>query len=129
MTDGIENRARYIADVASANQRATYALGLGTPQNTSAAALQTISGNNGGFLLITGAIGTDNRFLLQKYFLQILAGVSNADVVLDPEGELSPGRVHRIPFQLTRADAGVDVILLTPSTQSRRLPRCRHRAA
>ena len=117
MTDGIENRARYIADVAPQINEATYALGLGTPQNTSAAALQTISGNNGGFLLITGAIGTDNRFLLQKYFLQILAGVSNADVVLDPEGELSPGRVHRIPFQLTRADAGVDVILLTPSTQ------------
>ena len=43
--------------------------------------------------------------------------MSNADVVLDPEGELSPGRVHRIPFQLTRADAGVDVILLTPHTQ------------
>ena len=117
MTDGIENRARYIADVAPQINEATYALGLGTPQNTSAAALQTISGNNGGFLLITGAIGTDNRFLLQKYFLQILAGISSADVVLDPEGELSPGRVHRIPFQLTRADAGVDVILLTPSTQ------------
>ena len=106
MTDGIENRARYIADVAPQINEATYALGLGTPQNTSAAALQTISGNNGGFLLITGAIGTDNRFLLQKYFLQILAGVSNADVVLDPEGELSPGRVHRIPFQLTARRCG-----------------------
>jgi hypothetical protein len=117
MTDGIENRSRFIADVAPQINEATYALGLGTPQNTSAAALQTISGNNGGFLLITGAIGTDNRFLLQKYFLQILAGISNADVVLDPEGELSPGRVHRIPFQLTGADTGVDVILLTPYTQ------------
>ena len=117
MTDGVENRSRFIADVAPQINEATYALGLGTPQNTSAAALQTISGNNGGFLLITGAIGTNNRFLLQKYFLQILAGISNADVVLDPEGELTPGRVHRIPFQLTRADAGVDVILLTPYTQ------------
>ena len=55
-----------------------------------------------------------NRFLLQKYFLQILAGVSNAEVVLDPDGELHPGQVQRIPFQLTDADAGVDVILLSP---------------
>jgi hypothetical protein len=114
LTDGVENRSRYIADVAAEINEKTYAVGLGTPQNTSAAALQTISGNNGGFLLVTGAIGTDNRFLLQKYFLQILAGVSNAEVVLDPESQLVPGAVHRIPFQLTEADAGVDVILLSP---------------
>jgi len=114
LTDGVENRSRTIADVASQINEKTYAVGLGTPQNTSAAALQTISGNNGGFLLVTGAIGTDNRFLLQKYFLQILAGISNAEVVLDPDGALAPGAVHRIPFQLTEADAGVDVILLSP---------------
>ena len=118
LTDGVENRERYIADVAGEINEQTYAIGLGTPQNTSAAALQSISGNNGGFLLITGAIGTDNRFLLQKYFLQILAGVSNADVVLDPDGQLVPGAVHRIPFLLTEADAGVDVILLSPHVQA-----------
>ena len=118
LTDGVENRSRYIADVAAEINEKTYAVGLGTPQNTSAAALQTISGNNGGFLLVTGAIGTDNRFLLQKYFLQILAGVSNAEVVLDPDGQLAAGAVHRIPFQLTEADAGVDVILLSPFVQA-----------
>jgi hypothetical protein len=95
----------------------TYAIGLGTPQNTSAPALQTISGNNGGFLLITGSIGTDNRFLLQKYFLQILAGISNAEIVLDPDGQLVRGVVQCMPFLLTEADAGVDVILLTPYTK------------
>jgi L-Lysine epsilon oxidase N-terminal/L-lysine epsilon oxidase C-terminal domain/von Willebrand factor type A domain len=114
LTDGVENRARYISDVAGSINELTYAIGLGTPQNTSAAALQNISGNNGGFLLITGAIDTDKRFLLQKYFLQILAGVSNAEIVLDPDGQLVPGAVHRIPFQLTDADTGVDVILLSP---------------
>ncbi|WKB50591.1 LodA/GoxA family CTQ-dependent oxidase [Eleftheria terrae] len=118
LTDGKENRARYIADVAGEINERTYAVGLGTPQNTSAAALQTVSGNHGGFLLVTGAIDTDNRFLLQKYFLQILAGVSNAEVVLDPDGELRPGAVHRIPFVLSEADAGVDVILLTPYPQA-----------
>ncbi|RKH97028.1 LodA/GoxA family CTQ-dependent oxidase [Corallococcus sp. AB038B] len=114
LTDGMENSPRYISDVAASINAQTYAIGFGTPQNTSAAALQTISGNNGGFLLVTGAIGTDNRFLLQKYFLQILAGVSNAQVVLDPDGQLEEGDVHRIPFQLTEGDTGVDVILLSP---------------
>ena len=117
LTDGVENSPRMIADVAGSINEFTYAVGLGQPQNISVPALQTISGNNGGYLLVTGAIGTDNRFLLQKYFLQILAGISNAQIVLDPQGALVPGRVERIPFQLTEGDAGVDVILLTPTTQ------------
>jgi hypothetical protein len=66
---------------------------------------------------VTGAISGDNRFILQKYFLQILAGISNADVVVDPSGHLVPGHEQRIPFQMTDADAGVDVILLTPNLQ------------
>jgi L-Lysine epsilon oxidase N-terminal/L-lysine epsilon oxidase C-terminal domain/von Willebrand factor type A domain len=117
LTDGVENSPRMIAEVASNINEFTYAVGLGQPQNISGPALEMISGNNGGYLLITGAIGTDNRFLLQKYFLQILAGISNAEVVLDPDGQLIPGRVERIPFQLTAGDAGVDVILLTPNTK------------
>lgn len=114
LTDGNENRSRWIADVAPEIDELTYAIGLGTPQNTSAAALQTISGNNGGFLLVTGAIDQNNRFMLEKYFLQILAGVTNAEIVLDPDGALAPDQVHRIPFLLTDADSGVDVILLSP---------------
>jgi hypothetical protein len=117
LTDGVENSTRMIADVAAEINEYTYAVGLGQPQNISVSALQTISGNNGGYLLVTGAIDTDNRFMLQKYFLQILAGISNAEIVLDPAGQLIPGRVERVPFQLTAADAGVDVILLTPNTQ------------
>ncbi|MBS1912917.1 MAG: LodA/GoxA family CTQ-dependent oxidase [Bacteroidetes bacterium] len=113
LTDGMENQPRWIADVAPQIDAQTYAIGLGTPQNTSAAALQTISGNNGGYLLLTGAISGDNRFLLQKYFLQILAGISNAEVVLDPDGVLVPGREQSIPFLVTEADSGIDVILLT----------------
>ena len=95
LTDGIENQPRRIADVAPDITTSTYAVGLGRPQNISVTALQTISGNNGGYLLITGAIGDDNRFLLQKYFLQILAGISNAEIVLDPDGGLTHGRVER----------------------------------
>jgi hypothetical protein len=114
LTDGVENSPRMIADVAAQINEFTYAVGLGQPQNISVPALQAVSGNNGGYLLVTGAIGTDNRFLLQKYFLQILAGISNAEIVLDPEGQLIPGRVERVPFQMTDGDTGVDVILLSP---------------
>src|SRR6185295_13646548 len=114
---GVENSTRMIADVAGQINEFTYAVGLGKPQNISVQALQNISGNNGGYMLVTGAIGTDNRFLLQKYFLQILAGINNADIVLDPDGVISTGRVERVPFELTAGDAGVDVILLTPSTR------------
>lgn len=118
LTDGKENQPRWISDVAAQINELTYSVGLGTPQNTSAPALQTISGNNGGYLLVTGAITGDNRFILQKYFLQILAGISSAEVVLDPDGALVRGQEQRIPFQLSEADAGVDVILLTESPQS-----------
>jgi len=113
LTDGVENRPRWIADVAPQIDSTTYAVGLGTPQNTSAAPLQALSGNTGGFLLVTGAITADNRFLLQKHFLQVLAGVSSAEIVLDPDGTLRPGDVHRVPFTVSDADAGLEVVLLT----------------
>lgn len=118
LTDGNENEPKWIKDVSAEIDERTYAIGLGKPENTSAAALQTISGNNGGYLLVTGAISGDNRFVLQKYFLQILAGISNADIVLDPSGLLVAGHEQRIPFQLTEADNAVDVILLTDDPSS-----------
>ena len=85
LTDGMENTPLFIADVASSIDEFTYSIGLGKPQDISVPALQSISGNNGGYLLVTGSIGTDNRFLLEKYFLQILAGVSNAEIVSGSE--------------------------------------------
>jgi hypothetical protein len=114
LTDGIENSPRSIADAATGIDDRTYAVGLGQPHTISVPALQALSGNTGGYLLVTGAITGDARFRLQKHFLQILSGVSTAEVVLDPDGVLAPGAVHRIPFQLSDADSGVEVVLLTP---------------
>lgn len=118
LTDGVENSPLWLADVAADIDARTYAVGLGTPQNTSAAALQALAAGTGGYLLVTGEIGDEQQFILQKYFLQILAGVSNAEVVLDPSGTLLPGDVHRIPFRLSDADGGVDVFLLTPTPEA-----------
>ena len=113
LTDGNENRSLYIADVADQINENTYSVGVGTAANTSAAALQTISGNNGGYLLITGAaLGGDNEFLLKKYFLQILAGVSNAEVVLDPVGWISGRQLQKVPFVVCDQDNLADVMLL-----------------
>jgi len=118
LTDGKENTAPYIADVADKVDNRTFVVGFGKPGNTSAPVLQTLSGNHGGKLLITGAIGRANRFVLEKYFLQILSGVTNADVVLDPEGTLQRGDEHRIPFDVTDVDNGLDVILVTPHPEA-----------
>lgn len=118
MTDGLENQPRWIHDVASSVDEQTFAVGLGTPQNTSAAALQALTGNHGGYLLVTGAITAGRRFVLTKYFLQILAGVSNAEVLLDPEGTLVPGMEARIPIHVCEADGGLDVILLADAPEA-----------
>jgi L-Lysine epsilon oxidase N-terminal/L-lysine epsilon oxidase C-terminal domain/von Willebrand factor type A domain len=114
LTDGMENEPKWIADVASEIDSKTYSVGLGKPENISVPALETISGNNGGYCLITGAVSNDNQFILMKYFIQILAGINNTEIVLDPEGQLFPGNQQAIPFQLTESDAGADIILLTP---------------
>ena len=50
-----------------------------------------------------------------KYFVQILAGVINADIVVDPEGNLPLGVEARIPFDLNEADYGSDAIVLSPA--------------
>ena len=118
LTDGNENRERWISGVADQINQNTYSVGVGTAANTSAAALQTVSGNHGGYLLITGAaLGGDNEFLLKKYFLQILAGVSNAEVVLDPVGIIRTGQIQRIPFVVCDQDNLTDVILLAQNNK------------
>jgi hypothetical protein len=118
LTDGIENRPRWISEVAPEINERTYAVGLGTPDNTSVPTLQAIAGNHGGYMLVTGPVTGENRFVLQKYFLQILAGINQAEVVLDPDGVLVAGADQEIPFTLTEADTGVDVVLLTSDPEA-----------
>jgi hypothetical protein len=115
LTDGHETDAKYIADVAHLVNERVYAIGLGTASQIQPAALTALTNGTGGYLLMTGTIGVSEYFRLTKYYLQILAGVTNADVVLDPEGTLAPGVVHRIPFELNEADIYTDVIALTPA--------------
>jgi hypothetical protein len=114
LTDGIENSGPSIATVAPGITVPTYAVGLGTEATVSAGPLTTLSQGTGRYLLITGVLTPDQEFRLSKYFLQILAGISNAQIVVDPQGHLNAGLTHRIPFDLAPGDYAFDVILTSP---------------
>ncbi|HEY5156141.1 MAG TPA: M14 family zinc carboxypeptidase [Acidimicrobiales bacterium] len=111
-TDGFETASKYIADVTGLINERVFAIGLGTADQVKPTALTALTNGTGGYLLLTGALGPDDLFRLSKYYLQILAGVTNQDIVLDPEGAIKPGQKQRIPFDLNEADIGLDAILL-----------------
>ena len=114
-TDGIENRPQSIASVASAIDDRTYAVGLGNETQVNTLALTQIAGATGGALLLSGVLSSslDDQFRVRKFFLQILAGVTKTQIVVDPVGHVLPGAKVRIPFNLTEADINSRVILLT----------------
>ena len=120
-TDGHETAAKYISDVSDLVNERVYAIGLGTAEQIQPAALTALTNGTGGYLLLTGDIADTDYFLLAKYYLQVLAGVTNEDIVLDPDGFIGPQQRHRIPFRLTETDIRSDVILLTPAPQAVRL--------
>ncbi len=117
LTDGEENTAPFLSSVGSSITANTFAIGFGIPENISVAALNTLTQGHNGYLLVTGKLTTDQSNRLNKYFLQVLAGVSNANVVLDPHGDLPVGIEHRIPFSVTEADMGLDVFLVCEAPQ------------
>ena len=112
LTDGRENRSRYLSEVASLINDRVYAIGLGTPEQIDPIALDMLTNGTGGYLLMTGTLDADDPYRLEKYYLQILTGVTNDQVVLDPDGWLPYGASQSIPFYLNEADQTVDVIVL-----------------
>ncbi len=116
MTDGNENVTPYANDPAVTSAIASfsshvYAVGLGREGEVSEATLGAIAN----YMLITGDMNADEReFRLTKYFVQILAGITNLAIVTDPVGHLTFGAEHRIEFDLTEADLEADVIALSP---------------
>lgn len=115
LTDGLQNTPPTIAQAAAALNNHTFAIGFGQAAAISTAALNEITQNHGGYLIVTGPITPEENFALTEYFLKIQAGINNSTAVLDPRGELVFGATHRIPFQLTDADLGIDVVLLSPA--------------
>ncbi|MEL7427071.1 MAG: S8 family serine peptidase [Bacteroidota bacterium] len=117
LTDGKETDSQYIADVTDSINDRVFAIGLGKAENIEPAALSAVTNNNNGYLLLTDELDENSIFKLAKYFLQILAGVNNEDVVVDPDGVLFAGQEHRIPFVINEADISSDVILMLPNPQ------------
>jgi hypothetical protein len=113
LTDGVENSSLFISDVALGAGIKAYAVGLGLPQNVNVDKLSAVTGNTGGYLLVTGELDDQNEFRLHKYFAQILAGISANSIILDPRAAISPGETQRTPFYVTEADTEFDAVLLT----------------
>ena len=115
LTDGLENDPLWIADVAGSIDSRTFAIGLGNETQVNTAALRALANGTGGYLLLTGLLSAsiDDYFRLSKYFLQILAGVTNNNIVLDPNGYIAPGAKIRIPFYINEADIDCTTLLMT----------------
>jgi len=113
LTDGVENRSQFISSVALSAGIRAYAVGFGLPQNVNVDKLSAVTGNTGGYLLITGEIDEQNEYRLHKYFAQILAGISADSIVIDPRYEIGPGETQRTPFDITEADSRFDAVLMT----------------
>jgi len=114
-TDALENTSPMIADALGSVTVPTFAVGLGSSDQVDTAALTAVAEGTGGTVSLSDHLAADveSRFRLNKLFLQILAGVNNTDVVVDPNGVLLPDEKHRIPFVLCEADIEATVILMT----------------
>jgi Common central domain of tyrosinase/von Willebrand factor type A domain len=112
-TDGLETATPHIADVMGDVDAQTFAVGLGNPQQINTAALNAITNATGGYTYITGTLGPsdDDFFKLTKYFQQILAGVTNTQIVKDPRGFLPRGGSVKIPFYVADVDIEYTVVL------------------
>lgn len=115
LTDGRENSPLSLADVAGSINSQVFAIGLGTPEQINPTALNQLTNGHDGYVLMTGELDQNEYFTLQKYYLQILSGVTNSAIVLDPDGFVQLGNLVEIPFNLAIVDYGVDIILLTPA--------------
>jgi hypothetical protein len=115
LTDGLENAPLWLADVGASIDDRTFAIGLGSETQVDTAALTRLSHSAGGYLLLTGLLSAsiDDYFRLSKYFLQILAGVTHHDIIVDPSGHLAPEATVRVPFFVNEADLDCTVLLLT----------------
>lgn len=113
-TDGYENSQEWIADVGPSITDRTYAVALGRAENIRPATLTAVTNGTGGYCVLTDELDADSRYKLAKYFLQVLAGVKNDQVVLDPPVLVPVGDTVEVPFELAETDLVVDVVLLTP---------------
>ena len=113
VTDGQENTKPYISSLDGISG-SVFAIGLGKARHIHPQALKALTDGNEGYVAVTGGFSEGDVLSLSKYFQQILAGLSNQEIVLDPKDKLHAGEACCKDLFLTHADAGVDVILMCP---------------
>ena len=112
-TDGFEDRSPWISDVQHLITDRFYAVGVGDAANTRNDILRALADGSGGLMLVTGALTQDDEFLMEKFFIQVLVGVLNRDIVRDPPGSIGFGEIGRVPFSIARSDIAFDAVVLT----------------
>jgi len=113
-TDGHETADKYISDVMDLITSTVFAVGLGTADQLNPDALDDLVNDTGGYLLLTGHSNQDDQLLLQKYFAQVAAGLTNSQIVVDPEGYVPVGGTVTVPYPVTSFDTRTDAIVLSP---------------
>lgn len=116
LTDGNENDHPYVNELPPGTiTNRTFSIGFGLPGDVSDAVLNAIAANTGGFFVVTGNVSTaEQEFLLTKHFVQVLAGATNANIIIDPQGELGWGDNQVVEFDVAGTDVSIDVIALCP---------------
>jgi hypothetical protein len=117
-TDGHETASKRISEIGDLLGERVFAIGLGTADQLNPGALDDLVSGTGGYLLLTGNPGPDDQILLQKYFAQVLAGATNAAIVIDPDGFVPVGGEAVVPYVLTLSDVRTDVIVLSPAAEA-----------
>lgn len=123
LTDGLQNRPPYIADVEpSLTGIDVHAIGLGSDANLDGALLSSLATSHGGlYTRASSGLG------LLKFFSQAFGNIFEAGVLLDPEFELPANQSAKpLPFQVCgeeqltvvvgwdRIDTHLVVVLRTP---------------
>lgn len=112
LSDGKENTGTRIPDAILNAGAKIYAIGIGMPDGINVELLDAVTGNSGGYQLLTGEMDAEAEYTLQKYYTQILSGIANDQIVVDPRGVIGAGEEQRTVFHLGPADAHNDIVLL-----------------
>jgi hypothetical protein len=114
-TDGLQNTPQSIEEVADLINNRTFAIGLGTETQVDTLALHNITNSSGGYLLLSGltTASIDDQYRMMKFFMQILANVTNTQIIKDPTGYINAGNKVKIPFIVSGADITCRVISVT----------------
>jgi hypothetical protein len=122
LTDGQERHGPHdrlsLPEVEHLVSEHVFAIGLGTGQAIDPANLEALCRQHKGYMVLTGGLTPDSWFRLAKYYQDISAGVTNQEIVLDPDGVVHAGQIVQIPFHLAETEISARAVLITDSPRA-----------